>query len=148
MPTKSSVKTSGRIASYRDLLVWQKAMDLTAGVYRLCRRLPKSEAFGLGDQLRRSAISIASNIAEGHQRNHLAEYLHHLSIARGSLAELETQLAIAEAVDYFTERETRPLVESADEIGRMLGGLTKKLAAKSESVRSYAREAPHTSPRT
>ena len=148
MVSKARTAGTSRITSYRDLLVWQKAMDLTAGVYRLCRRLPKSEAFGLGDQLRKSAISIASNIAEGHQRNHLGEYLHHLSIARGSLAELETQIAIAEAVDYVTARETRPLVENAAEIGRMLGGLTKKLAAKSESVRSYARQSPATSPRT
>ena len=138
MASNAPGTTAGRISSYRDLLVWQKAMDLTAGVYRLCRRLPKAEQFVLGNQLRRSAISVASNIAEGHQRRRLGEYLHHLSIARGSLAELETQIRIALAVDYFPEQEIRPLMEDADEVGRMLGGLTRKLAASAQTARSYA----------
>ena len=88
-------------------------MDLTAGVYRLAGRLPKAETFALGSQLRRSAISVASNIAEGHERNHLGEYLHHLSIAQGSLAELETQIAIGAAVEHFTEREAQPQIGRA-----------------------------------
>ena len=134
MPTKASPAPAARISSYRDLIVWQKSMELSAAVYRLCRRLPRAETFGLGDQLRRSAVSVASNIAEGHQRNHLGEYLHHLSIASGSLAELETQLSIGTEVDYFTERETRPLLELASEVSRMLSGLSKKLRAKRTSA--------------
>ena len=134
----------GRITNYRDLLVWQKAMTLTAGVYRLSRRLPKDETFALGSQLRRAAVSVVSNIAEGHQRNHLGEYLHHLSIARGSLAELETQLMVAETVEYVTGHDTKPLMEDADEIGRMLSGLMRRLASRSQSVRSYVRHPPLT----
>ena len=143
----SSRTAPGRISSYRDLLVWQKAMDLTAGVYLLCGRLPKSEVFVLGYQMRRAAISVASNIAEGHQRNHLGEYLHHLSIAQGSLAELETQIAIGQSVALFAAEETRPLLDQARDTGRMLHGLTRKLSARAETVRAYSRQ-PGTSPST
>jgi four helix bundle protein len=82
------------IRSYRDLIVWQKAMRLVAGVYELARKLPKSRDHGLGGQMRRAALSVASNIAEGHGREHLRDYLRHLSIAKGSLSELETQLQL------------------------------------------------------
>ena len=78
------------VQNYRDLKVWQESMDLTPEVYRLQRKLPKEETYGLGDQIRRAAVSIPANIAEGHARQHTKEFLQYLAIARGSLAELET----------------------------------------------------------
>ncbi len=78
------------VKSYRDLRVWQAAMNLVEQVYRLTRAFPKQETYGLSSQMQRAAVSIPSNIAEGHTREHLKEYLHHLSIAQASLAELET----------------------------------------------------------
>ena len=83
------------VKSYRDLRVWQAAMNLVEQVYRLTRAFPKQETYGFSSQMQRAAVSIPSNIAEGHTREHLKEYLHHLSIAQASLAELETQLEIA-----------------------------------------------------
>jgi four helix bundle protein len=85
----------GEIRSYQDLDVWQRSMDLVVSCYRLADRFPRSEAFGLSLELRRSAVSIPSNIAEGHGRKGTGEYLHHLSIAHNSLMELETQLELA-----------------------------------------------------
>ena len=90
------------INSFRDLSVWQAAMDLVAEVYRLTASFPKHETYGLASQIQRAAVSIPSNIAEGHAREHLKEYLHHLSIAQGSLAELETQLEIAARLHYIS----------------------------------------------
>jgi four helix bundle protein len=85
------------VNSYKDLLVWQRGMDLVVTVYQITARLPASEQFGLISQMRRSAISVPSNIAEGYGRQATGEYRHHLSIARGSLLELETQLVLSEA---------------------------------------------------
>jgi four helix bundle protein len=122
-----------RILSYRDLLVWQRSMDLCEAVYRVSRRLPRSELFGLADQMRRASVSIASNIAEGHARSHTGEYLHQLTTARGSIAELETQLIICVRVDYFPEREVTRLLRATDEVGRMLSGLRSRLRARDDS---------------
>lgn len=85
------------IQSYKELLVWQKAMQLTSETYRITKQFPKSESYILTSQMLRAAISVASNIAEGYKRKHKAEYLHFLSISDGSAAELETQLLIAQA---------------------------------------------------
>ena len=139
MPVPSRVAPPVRITNYRDLQVWQKSVRLCESVYRLCRRLPRSETFALGDQLRRSAVSIASNIAEGHARNHTAEYLQFLATSRGSLAELETQLTIAVSVDYFTEAEVAPLHSECDVVGRMLAGLVKKLRERDDALPSSRR---------
>lgn len=84
------------VQCYRDLLVWQKAMEVVLACYRLSETFPKTETFGLASQLRRAAVSIPANIAEGHGREHLGDYLHHLSIANGSLMEAETHLLLAE----------------------------------------------------
>ena len=81
------------IRSYRDLLVWQKEMDLVVESYRIAALLPKSETYGFAIQIQRSAVSVPANIAEGHGRDHLGDYLRHLSIANGSLMELETPLS-------------------------------------------------------
>ena len=134
MPVPSRVAPPVRITNYRDLQVWQKSVGLCESVYRLCRRLPRSETFALGDQLRRSAVSVASNIAEGHARNHTAEYLHFLATSRSSLAELETQLIIAVTVDYFTDAEVAPLHAECEVVSRMLAGLVKKLREREDAL--------------
>lgn len=87
------------LASYRELSVWQRSMDLTVAVYDVAKALPADERYGLGSQLKRAAVSVPANIAEGYGRTHRGGYLRHLSIARGSLSEVETLLAIAVRVD-------------------------------------------------
>src|SRR2546428_12566266 len=96
------------IKSYRDLLVWQKAMDLVVNSYQLAALLPKSEAYGLVSQIQRAAVSIPANIAEGHGRDHLGDYLHHLSIANGSLMELETHLLLASRLSFLPGDNLEP----------------------------------------
>jgi four helix bundle protein len=93
--------------NYRELRVWQKAVDLTVEVYRLTESFPKKEIYGISAQARRSAISVAANIAEGHGRLHLGDYIHHLSIARGSIMELETHLLMSERLSFCNETELR-----------------------------------------
>lgn len=112
---------------YRELIVWQKGLDLVVGVYRLTATFPKSETFGLASQMQRAAVSIPSNIAEGNALRQTKAYLRHLAIASGSLAELETQLEIAGRLGYLLDRQ---LMQNAGEIGRMLSGLRQKLEAK------------------
>ena len=90
------------IRSYRDLEVWQKAMALVVESYRFTNLFPKSETYGLSSQIQRAATSIPANIAEGHGRDHLGDYLHHLSVANGSLMELETHLEIASRLSYVS----------------------------------------------
>ncbi|MFZ5523886.1 MAG: four helix bundle protein [Pseudomonadota bacterium] len=117
------------MAGYRDLKVWQAAMRLAEDVYRLTEQFPKRETFGLASQLQRSAVSLPSNIAEGHGRNSHKEFNHFLGIALGSLAELETQLILAQHLKYLTEEAISPVLQNADEIGKMLKGLQKSLTA-------------------
>lgn len=114
------------IKSYKDLKVWQKAMDLVVESYRLTKLLPKSETFGLAAQTQRAAVSIPANIAEGHGREHLGDYLRHLSIAKGSLMELETHLLIMTRL-YIPEDEVKRAFDMVRELDRMLSGLTNKL---------------------
>lgn len=118
------------VSSYRDLKVWQKAMDLVVGCYRLTEGFPKSETYGLSSQLRRAAVSVPANIAEGQGREAIKEYLHHLSIANGSLMELETHLLIAGRLRYTEDRELAPLLAQTSEVGKMLNGLIKSLRTK------------------
>lgn len=115
------------VKGYRDLLVWQRAMDLVVEVYRLSDTLPRDEKYGLVQQMRQAAVSVPSNVAEGHGRDHLGDYLHHLSIANGSLMEVETQVMIAGRMAYLSkETEDRALAQAA-EVGRMLAGLVRAL---------------------
>ena len=114
------------VKSYKDLKVWGKAMDLAVESYRLTKLLPKSEMFGLMAQIRRAAVSIPANLAEGHGRDHLGDYLHHLSIANGSLMELETHLPIIRRL-YTMETELQVAFAMTDELSRMLSGLTNRL---------------------
>ena len=118
------------VNSYSDLQVWQKATDLVVECYRLTKLLPKSETYGLASQIQRAAVSVPANIAEGHGREHLGDYLHHLSVATGSLMELETHLIIANKLAYIKDRELEPVLLRTAEVSRMLAGLTKALRNK------------------
>ena len=121
------------IKSYRDLKVWQKAMDLVVESYKVVNLLPKNEVYSLATQIQRAAVSIAGNIAEGHGREHLGDYLHHLSCANGSLMELETHFLIASRLSYITETQLQPALDSTAELGRMLAGLISKLKSRHAS---------------
>ena len=119
--------SESKIKSYRDLLVWQKAMDLVVASYQLAKKLPNDELYCLINQIRRAAVSVPANIAEGHGRRRLGDYLHHLSIASGSLTELETHLHIAVRLKYLESAEIESAWDMAMEVGRMLSGLIEKL---------------------
>ncbi|MGH8407485.1 MAG: four helix bundle protein, partial [Pseudomonas sp.] len=115
------------INSFRDLRVWQLGMNLVEQVYRLTQVFPKHEMYGLTSQMQRAAISIPSNIAEGHTREHSKEYFHHLSIAQASLAELETQLEIAVRLKYCSLEHLRPILQQVASLGRQLYALRNAL---------------------
>ncbi|MFN0112198.1 MAG: four helix bundle protein [Blastocatellia bacterium] len=116
-----------KIESYRDLFVWQKAMDLVVECYKFVSELPKNETYGLISQVQRAAVSIPANIAEGQGRDHLGDYLRHLSIANGSLKELETHLLLVGRLGYRPEKDAEPLLGQCAEVGKMLTGLSKSL---------------------
>jgi len=115
------------IQSYKDLRVWQAAMDLTVAVYEITNSLPISERFGLIAQLRRASISIPSNIAEGHGRSTRGEYLQHISIARGSTIEVEVQLLVAERLGFGDAETLAVARERCESICRMLTRLKRAL---------------------
>jgi four helix bundle protein len=119
-----------KFTSYRDLIVWARAMDLVENCYKLSKRLPNSETYGLISQIRRAAVSVPANIAEGHGRRSLGEYVQHLSIANGSLKELETHLLITGRLNYLGQDEIVGALEACEEIGRMLSTLIQKLRQK------------------
>ena len=118
------------IKDFKDLILWQRAMDLVVEVYNLVKRIPKEELFALSDQIRRAVISIPSNIAEGQGRNSSKEFIHFLSIAKGSKAELETQLLLCVRINYLTESEIEKAMSLIEEVGKMLNSLQKKLTTK------------------
>jgi len=124
-----SPPTSPTIRSYRDLRVWQRATDLVEQLYRLTRQFPVDERYGLVSQLRRAAISVASNIAEGHTRSR-ADYQRFLTIAAGSLTEVETQLHISIRLGFIEEPLANALLTSCSELGRMLTTLRKRLGMR------------------
>jgi four helix bundle protein len=113
--------------NYRDLRVWQAAIDLVTRIYEVTRALPNEERYALGDQMRRAAISIPANIAEGQARRHSKEFLQHLSIAKGSLAELHTLLTVAERLKYLSADELARLENELSWIRRPLEGLMSSL---------------------
>jgi four helix bundle protein len=117
----------GTIRSFRELLVWQRAMDLAERCYRLSRRFPREDQWSLGQQIRRSVISVPANIAEGYGRHSTPEYIHHLRFSKGSSNELQTQLDLARRVGIVTPEEAAALVADAEEVGRMLHGLIESL---------------------
>ena len=116
--------------TYRDLLVWQKAMSLVTEIYRASKSFPQIEAYGLTSQLRRCAVSIPSNMAEGYGRHSTQEYLRFLHIAAGSLYELQTQVEISRNLGYLDRSETERLYALCREIERMLSSLIRKLNDK------------------
>jgi four helix bundle protein len=118
----------GRVASYRDLIVWQRAMDLVDYVYRITSTWPASEVYGLTSQARRAAVSVPANIAEGQSRNGRREFVHHLGIARGSLSEVETLLLIGSRQRYVADDHLRSLLARSTEVGKLLRGLLQSLA--------------------
>ena len=113
-------------SSYKDLIVWQKSMALTGDIYKITEKLPKSETYGLADQLRRAAVSVPSNIAEGHGRKTSKDFLHFLSIANGSCMEMETQLLICVQLKMLSNEDIKDLLTDINEISRMLTSLILK----------------------
>jgi four helix bundle protein len=116
--------------SYRELKVWQMAMELAEEAYRLTHNFPKHELYGLTSQIQRAAVSIPANVAEGHGRSTAREYVRCLAISRGSLAELETELMIANRLGYVDCDQSSSILSRLDEIGRMLRGLQNSLKRK------------------
>ena len=114
---------SSAIRTYRDLLVWQKAVDVAVAVLRFSSRLRTPPVYALADQLRRAALSVPANIAEGHGRRSRGDYIRFLSIANGSLREPETHLLIAGKFEAALENEVNGTLSNTEEVGRMLNGL-------------------------
>jgi four helix bundle protein len=113
--------------SYKDLVVWQKSIALCTQVYRLCEKFPRSELYGLSDQMKRAAVSVPSNIAEGQARQHLGEFLQFLSVANASLAELDTQRTIATNLNLIDSENSIHLDQDITEIRKMLYVLRARL---------------------
>lgn len=116
--------------SFREMRVWQAAMNLVEKIYRLTKKFPKQETYGLISQIQRAAVSIPSNIAEGHTREHIKEYLHHLSMAQASLAELETQLEISGRLKYLLPNDLNELLIQVNSPGKQMYALRNSLATK------------------
>lgn len=119
-----------KVKNYRDLLVWQQAIELVEKIYIVTAQFPKEEVYGLTSQIRRAAVSIPSNIAEGHTRDSLKEYLHFLSIASASLAEVETQLTISKRLNICNAETIEPIEDLADKTLKMLRNLQRALREK------------------
>lgn len=119
--------SKAEIQSYRDLLVWQQAMDLAVLCYSLTRSFPQDELFGLTSQIRRASASVAANIAEGHGRENSGSFVQFLRIAQGSLKETETHLLLSERVGILSAEKLAPAMKRCDEIGRMLRSLIRTL---------------------
>ncbi len=115
------------VRSFQDLKVWKRSVELTESIYRISVQWPNEEKFGLTQQVRRASVSIAANIAEGAERHGPREFLHFLSIAKGSLAEVRTFLIVAKRLGYLDNEHAETLTKDTEEISRMLAGLTKSL---------------------
>lgn len=115
------------VRSYKELLVWQKSIDLIDDIYRLSYEFPKSETYGLCSQIQRAAVSVAANIAEGSGRDSTKEFIHHLAFSLGSLAEVETYLIVSIRLGYAVQKTIANLEQRCDEIGKMTRSLQKAL---------------------
>jgi four helix bundle protein len=124
MPSASAMTS---VNSFRDLIVWQKAMDLAEHCYRTSKRFPREDQMVLGFEIRKSSVSIPSNIAEGFGRHYTPAYINHPWFANGSDNELQTQIEVANRVKLVTEQEAAAIIADAEEVGRMLRGLVKSL---------------------
>jgi four helix bundle protein len=120
------------LKTYRELDAWKKAMDLVVSIYRLADELPTHEKFGLTRQMQRAAVSIPANIAEGYGRSHRGDYLHHLSIARGSLAELETHMTLVVRLGFLNRENMLETWDTAQDVGKMLKKLISSLEERPE----------------
>jgi four helix bundle protein len=118
------------VRSYRDLVVWQKAMALAALCYTKTRSFPRTEAFGMTGQIRRSAASVPANIAEGNGREHTGSYIHSLRISQGSLKELETHVLLAETVELMEKADAEEILRASERVGKLLGALIRALQDK------------------
>ena len=116
-----------KVKSYRELLIWQKGIELVKEIYRLTKIFPKEEIYALCGQLRRSAVSVPSNIAEGQARQHTGEFKQFLFVALGSLAEIDTQLVVANTLGYLTSKELDKMSERIEELRKITRGLISKL---------------------
>jgi four helix bundle protein len=116
-----------KVKNYQELVVWQRAMDLVEDVYRLSKQFPREELYALTSQIRRAVVSVPSNIAEGQGRRTTLDFLRHLSIAYGSLREVETQILIAQRLKYITKAHGEVGMDRAGEVGRLLNGLMSAL---------------------
>ncbi|HEY0070161.1 MAG TPA: four helix bundle protein [Chloroflexia bacterium] len=121
--------SSAAIRSYKDLVAWQKSVDLVEAVYVATRSWPREEIYGLTLQVRRAVVSVSSNIAEGQGRAAIREFVHHLRIARGSLFEVETQLIIAQRLGYIDPNHANVFLSQVAEVSRLLSGLLRSLSA-------------------
>ncbi|HEV8587500.1 MAG TPA: four helix bundle protein [Pyrinomonadaceae bacterium] len=117
-----------KVNIYQELIAWQRAMDLVELVYKASRAFPREEIYALTSQVRRAGVSIPSNIAEGQGRRTTSDFLRHLSIAYGSLREVETQLLIAGRLGYITAAQLEAVMDCAGEVGRLLNGLMNSLS--------------------
>ena len=129
------------ITSFRDLTVWQEGMNLVDDVYAITRRFPREERFGLTSDMRRAAISIPANVAEGNRRGRKrpGAYCNHVSIALGSQGELETQIEVALRQKYVSRESIRATLKRAEEVGKMLSGLLRSLEESIEAEERRAR---------
>jgi len=121
--TRIAGSPAKEVRDFTDLRVWQNGVALSIDIYRSTRAFPPDERFGLRSQLRRAAVSVPSNIAEGHTRNRSGDYLRFLGIARGSLAELKTQIVIARELDFLTDDDSQRLMQQTDGLLRQLTAL-------------------------
>ena len=127
-PDMDTSATSSKVASYRDLRVWQKGMELVKAVYVITRPLPPEEKFGLVAQMRRAAVSVPSNIAEGHARKSTAEFVHFISVAEGSVAELDTQLTLCVDLGFCAPTNAEAAFGMITELKKMLNALRRSLS--------------------
>lgn len=125
------------LKSYHELIVWQKSIDIVEKIYSVTQGFPKDELYALTNQIRRSAVSIPSNIAEGQARKATKEFLNFISIAQGSRAELETQLIIANRLRYIDDNKTEQLLSGLAEIAKMLHALSAKLKAQTNETADH-----------
>lgn len=122
--------------SYKKLKIWEKAMNITKKTYKISKKLPKEETYGLTSQMRRSAVSIPSNIAEGSQRKTDKDFANFISIAKGSLVEMETQLILSKELEFLNENELIDLFKSISELDKMLYSFYQRLTNKSLTAHS------------
>ena len=122
------------LQSYRELIVWQKAMDAVIIIYKLAEKLPPEEKFGLKQQVQRASVSIAANIAEGYGRSHRGDYLRFLSFAKGSLCEVETFLIMFTRLNFLSKEDVREVWELLQEIGKMLQSMINNLSQNPKTI--------------